>query len=83
MTDFLRWLAEGGEQLTVVGILIIALFVIVYGVQKDRRWWVPGWMYTECLSERDSLRTEVQRYVEQTEDRLERLESLSTKGRGS
>lgn len=79
MTDFLNWLAASGERITVIGLLLIVVFVIVYGVQRKQRWWVPGWMYTDCQDEVARLEAKVQEYIDKTQKRLDELEALETR----
>lgn len=76
MSEFLTWLAASGERLTVIGLLLIVMFVVVYGVQKKQRWWVPGWLYTDCEEEVKRLEAEVREYVKQSQTKLDRLEQL-------
>lgn len=77
MTEMLTWLAESGERLTVVGLLLILLFVLFYGVQEKQRWWVPGWMLTDCEAEKQKIDDKLDAYVRRTEERLSRFEDLS------
>jgi hypothetical protein len=76
MSDMLTWVSESAERLTVVGLLLIVLFVVVYGVQKKQRWWVPGWMLTDCEAEKEALQKKVDEYIARTQTRLDTLEDL-------
>ena len=76
MSDMLTWVSESAERLTVVGLLLIVLFVVVYGVQKRQRWWVPGWMLTDCEAEKKLLQDQVNAYIARTQTRLDTLEEL-------
>ena len=80
MTDFLAWLVESGDRITVVVLLLIVLFVIVYGVQQDdqfgRPWWVPGWMLKDCIEENEGLKAKVAEYVQKTQERVDKLEAI-------
>jgi hypothetical protein len=76
MSDMLTWVSESAERLTVVGLLLIVLFVVVYGVQKRQRWWVPGWMLTDCEAEKELLQKKIDEYITRTQDKLDRLEEL-------
>lgn len=74
MNDMLTWLAASGERVTVVGLLLIAIFVVVYGIQPKQRWWVPGWMLTRCEEESAKKDAKIQAYVDRTQERLDTLE---------
>lgn len=76
LTDALTWIAESGERLTVVGLLLIIVFVVVYGVQKKQRWWVPGWMYSECQDEVTRLEAKLQEHTDRIQRRLDIMEEL-------
>jgi hypothetical protein len=76
MSDMLTWVSESAERLTVVGLLLIVLFVVVYGVQKRQRWWVPGWMLSDCEEEKKVLQDQVNAYIARTQSRLDTLEEL-------
>lgn len=83
MGEMLTWMAESGERITVVGILLIVLFVIVYGVQKRQRWWCPGWMLTDCEAENRELRDRLQVYIDRTQHKLDELEAMDRRERES
>ena len=76
MTEMLDWLARSGERMTVVGVLIINLFVIIYGVQKRQRWWVPGWMMSDCEEREKRAQEKLDEYITRTQNRLDILEEL-------
>lgn len=74
MSDFLTWLAQSGDRITVTGILLIIIFVVIYGVQKRQRWWVPGWMLTDCEEKVSKLEERVAAINKRNQEKLDELE---------
>ena len=74
MNDALLWIMESGERVTIVGLLMITIFVIVYGLHK--RWWAPGYFLTTCETRVTKLEAEIAENNIRTRERLEELEAL-------
>lgn len=68
----LERLSQTGDQLTVPGLLAVALVVIVLGLY--RQLFVPGWLYRECLKDRDKAESEVAQMAARNEEKIARLE---------
>ena len=81
MSGLLEWVVKYGDSLSVVSVLLIVLGVIVIGLYK--RWWVPGWMYTDCTDERDKLQKAVDDETERMRIRISVLEQPPTRRRTS
>lgn len=72
MTDLLTWVTKYGESLSVVTILLIVLGVVVVGLYK--KWWVPGWMYADCMEKNKALETAADAETDRMRIRLEALQ---------
>jgi hypothetical protein len=72
VTELLNWITTYGESLSVVTILLIVLAVIVVGLYK--RWWVPGWMYADCIEKNKVLESAADAETDRMRIRLEALQ---------
>lgn len=74
--DVIMWISESGERLGTVGILMIVIFALVYGVQPKQRWWVPGWMLTDCEDTNAELERKLWVHLDRTQTKLDNLEQI-------
>lgn len=83
MSDLLNWVTTYGESLSVVSILLIVIGVGGVGLYK--KWWVPGWMYTDCVQKKSALEKAADEETDRMRLRLSVLEgdAPSSTGRGS
>lgn len=73
MDESLRWLLVNAGQITVGGLL--AVFLVTGIVALQRKWVVPGWLYAECIADRDRLEQKVEAIALANEEKVARLEA--------
>lgn len=64
-----QWLALNADKISVISLLIVLL------VSLQRQWIVPGWIYRECISDRDKFETKVEAIAKSNEDKIAQLQS--------
>jgi hypothetical protein len=65
----LKWLFLNADKISVIGLL----FALLLSLQ--RKWVVPGWIYAECITDRDRFEDRVEALAKSNEDKIARLES--------
>jgi hypothetical protein len=73
MDESLRWLLVNAGQITVAGLL--AAFLVTGIVALQRKWVVPGWLYQECIADRDRFEQKVEAMALANEEKIARLEA--------
>ncbi len=72
MGEGLTWIAENANSASIFVYLLLTLLISGYGLH--RRWWVIGWIYTDCLTSRDEVERERDELRDKAEQRAERIE---------
>jgi len=72
MEAFVKWLLTA-QGISVGGVVLAFAALLLFGLHK--RWWVPGWVYTDVVKNRDEL-AESQR-LRTVEDRQKAEELVS------
>jgi hypothetical protein len=73
--DFVQWLLENGNRLTVAGLLAAELAVTLIAFQKQ--WVVPGYVWLREKEAREKLEAKIDISAAKTEAKLDRLEQES------
>ncbi len=70
--ESLRWLAVNAGQISIAG--IFATLLVVGALSLQRKWVVPGWMYQECIADRDKFESKVEAIAKSNEDKIAQLQ---------
>lgn len=72
MEESLKWLALNAGQITVGSLL--AVFLVAGVVALQRKWVIPGWLYDECIADRDRFEAKVEAVARANEEKIAWLE---------
>ena len=70
MEALLKWLLTA-QGISVTGVVLTFAALLLFGLHK--RWWVPGWIYTEATTMRDEYKASLEERRDEDRARAEQL----------